>query len=182
MEDDKDIAEAYRKKEAEFYCLKINVLKWNKIQCQKNVETVQAQLAGIKEKKNYEEAKLAKKAEELKEMEACTCKSNLIMFHSNAVCIHLSAGLRPTCCIHSTCHVADSLPALDMVFILLQVDEKAEEGEVKKLQQNKDETEKAIRKLVESRATDEKKQEHAQVRARFSRNSNSCAGACSFIA
>jgi hypothetical protein len=35
---------------------------------------------------------------------------------------------------------------------------------VKQLQQKKDNTEKAMRKLEESRATDVKKQEHAQVR------------------
>lgn len=47
--------------------------------------------------------------------------------------------------------------------MMLQEDEKAEEGKVKNLQRSKDDADKANRKFAESRATDKKKQEHAQV-------------------
>jgi chromosome segregation ATPase len=71
LEEDKNAAEAYRQKEAEFYCLRINVLKWSKIRCSKNVEKLESQLAGLQEKLDYEQGKLEKKNKELLEMEVC---------------------------------------------------------------------------------------------------------------
>ena len=50
---------------------------------------------------------------------------------------------------------------------MLQEGEKAAENKVKKLQHSKDEADAAITKLAQSRATDAKKQEHAQVCFRF---------------
>lgn len=53
--------------------------------------------------------------------------------------------------------------SFEMVWFVLQEKEKAKEGEVRQLQQKKGNADKTTRKLVESQATDKKKQEHAEV-------------------
>lgn len=77
----------YRKTEAQYYCLKINVLKWNKVECARNVEQFQTQLDALKEKKEYEEGKLAKHVKELQELEACPYACQLVMHHLDAACV-----------------------------------------------------------------------------------------------
>ena len=93
--EDKNAAEEYLSKEAQFYCVKINLLKYNKNKCKENVKTLQEVLDGLEKKKDYEKQKLVKKQEELKELEVCTCASN----HPGCGCSVFS--LRPSWCIHS---------------------------------------------------------------------------------
>lgn len=90
LEDDKIAAEAYRQKEAQFYRVNINVLKCNKNACEKNIEKLQEILTSLEKKKDYETGKLAKKRDELKELEVCAYNNS---HHSVVTFVELQSEL-----------------------------------------------------------------------------------------
>jgi hypothetical protein len=96
LEDDKEAAEAYRQKEADFYCLSINSLKWRKQQCIQNINQVKGQVSKLEEKKAYEDEKQAKVKSELQELEVCICRQHRLIICR--VCARLCVHSSPCAC------------------------------------------------------------------------------------